>query len=59
MDGCKLLGRSDAAILEEAAVIAVATVASSMGLGGYGAGGGTSTTNLGVSMEGYGLCISW
>jgi hypothetical protein len=59
MDGCKFVGWSSVAVLEEAAVVAVATVASSMGLGGYGVGGGVSTTNLGVSVEGYGLCLSW
>jgi hypothetical protein len=34
-------------------------VASLMGLGRNGVGGGVSTTNLGVSVEGYGLCLSW
>jgi hypothetical protein len=30
-----------------------------MGLGEYGVSDGASTTNLGVSTEGYGLCLSW
>jgi hypothetical protein len=40
-------------------LIVVATVAPSLGLGGYGAVGSASTTNLGALMEGYGLCLSW
>jgi hypothetical protein len=53
MDSCKFVGWSGVAVLEEAAIVVVAMVASSMGLGGYGISGGISTTNLGILVEGY------